>query len=324
VEQQPERLEPTLEDLDISIPQVDCRFLADLVRCRQKRKEVYNNSRGEALAKVEQFMAGSGAEASAAEEQRAIAQLTEEEKALVTHFRPDYDDGFVLIDTRTVPELAAWGAIEGSKVLPAHEMWDAFHMTPENFEDVYGFAKPRPDQTIIFICQFGARSLMAAQILTWMGYPKVMHFRDGFFEWSKQFHKLVRMMMEHDTASGNDLRRRASFEAARQLQRAVAPEFNALPIQEASAYVLDGSRSPGTKLVGEGLREEAQRQLSEQVTLFLGDSPSTGPMKPDKNSFSSGIDGFLKTEGGGGVGKNIGPESMHTVMDTVVGSNPPY
>jgi rhodanese-related sulfurtransferase len=303
IDAEPPRVEPTLDDLDISIPQVDCRFLADLVRCRRRRKEEFDDLRGAALEKVEEAMKRAGVDPSAQEEERAMSQLEDKEKALVTRFRPDYDDGFVLIDTRTVAELASWGAVEGSKVLPAHEMWDAFHMTPPAFEETYGFPKPTPDQTIIFICQYGGRSLMAAQILSWMGYPKVMHFRDGFYEWSKQFHMVLRKTMTHDIDSGNDTARRATFEAARELQRSVAPEFNALPIQEASRYVIDGTRSLGTKRVGDGLRAEAFKRLAEQKMLLFGDSApaQVGLLPDDVSTMQSGINDLLSQEAGLGL-----------------------
>lgn len=305
-EREEPRKEPTLADLDLSIPQVDCRFLADLVRCRRKRKEEYDELRGAALEKVEREMERQGVEPSANAEQQALAALTDEEQELVTHYRPEYNDGIVLIDTRTVPELATWGAVEGSKVVPMHEMWDAFHMTPDQFLHMYGFPKPHPDQTIIFICQFGARSLMAAQILHWIGYPKVMHFRDGFFEWSKQFALLLRKTMTHDHESGNEMRRQATFQAARELQRAVAPEFNALPIQEAAKYIVDNTRSPGMTLVGEGLRDAVFKQIAEQKLLLLGEGPqpptgSTYMLTEEKGHQTSKMSDFMSKESGVGM-----------------------
>ena len=308
-EQEPARVEPTLEDLDLSIPQVDCKFLADLVRLRRRKKAEFDDKRSEVLEYVEETMTKLGVEMSADEELKVVNSLEPQKKEIATHFRPEYDDGFVLIDTRTVNEVGSWGAVEGSKILPAHEMWDAFHLTPEEFEVAYGFPKPHPEQTIIFICQFGPRSLMAAQILTWMGYPKVLHFRDGFFEWAKQFQLLLRMTMTHDRDSGNDVRRRAAFEAAREMQRAIAPEFNALPIQEASKYVIDETRSLGAKRVGEGVREEAIKRIEEQKRLLLGGVSTEGLLEPTKQS---ALQGFIEKEAGIADSQPAGPGPLPT------------
>lgn len=302
-------VEPTLADLDRSIPQVDCEFIASLVRCRNYQKEQFLQKKAslkERVAATSEQAAKSLLEAStfqrvgglkrwmrgiSAQEEddipgknvssdvivspKVLAELSPEEKDLLDSARPEYDDGFILLDCRTVNEVTSWGIIEGAKVLPAHELFDAFHSSPEEFEENYGFKKPHPEQIIICYCQYGPRSLMAAQILSWMGYLKVLHFRDGYYEWGKQYNLLLRRWMEHDKTSGNELRRLATFRAGLELQREIAPEFNALPMQEASAYRIDASRSLGTLKVGEGLRAEAYStvaSLTESLPLLEGNS----------------------------------------------------
>ncbi|CAD2214563.1 hypothetical protein AGDE_01538 [Angomonas deanei] len=292
--------EPTLEDLDRSIPQVDCEFIANLIRCRTvrrqeflERKEVVKQKAEEMTKKEaktvsdttsfsrlggltglwrsanllgdqdENDTAAGTKESAVVVSDNVLAALTPEERDLLETTRPEYNDGFILIDCRTVNEVTSWGIIEGAKVLPAHELFEAFHKTPEDFHADYGFAKPTPDETIICYCQFGPRSLMAAQILSWMGYLKVLHFRDGFYEWGKQYNLLLRRWMEHDKSSGNELRRLAAFQAGLELQREIAPEFNALPMQEAAKYRLDQTRSRGTLLIGEGLRVEAYAKVAQ-------------------------------------------------------------
>jgi hypothetical protein len=170
-------------------------------------------------------------------------------------------------------------------------MFDAFHQTPELFMEAYGFPKPRPEETIIFYCQYGARSLMAAQILSWMGYPKVMHFRDGYHEWSKQFNVLTRRLLEHDRTSGNNVRREAAFAAAMAVQREIAPEFNALPMKEASRYIVDESRSRGLLLCGEGLLKESLKQLDrlgadKDATPFIEPSITIPEFSKELSSIS--------------------------------------
>lgn len=294
--------EPTLADLDRSIPQVDCEFIANLIRSRNLRRDTFLKRKTQVKARVQdltrqttksikeavtlprvgglQFWRNGIASLQGEEEtalaaisdespvlasEEVLAQLTPEELDILQTSRPEYDDGFILLDCRTVNEVTSWGIIEGAKVLPAHELFEAFHSTPEEFQQEYGFSKPRPDEMIICYCQYGPRSLMAAQILSWMGYLKVLHFRDGYYEWGKQYNLLLRRWMEHDKASGNELRRVAAFRAALELQRDIAPEFNALPMKEAAQYEIDTTRSRGTLRIGDGLRTEAYQAVAKLI-----------------------------------------------------------
>lgn len=313
-------VEPTIADLDRSIPQVDCEFIASLVRCRNHRRlqfleekallkqrvaqmtekaasSVMETSRFKRLGSFELWRRtstqGNGEEDSDGSSESAVVvapsvleQLTINEKDILNSARPEYNDGFILLDCRTVNEVTSWGLIEGAKVLPAHEIFAAFHATPEEFEIAYGFPKPHPEDRIICYCQYGPRSLMAAQMLSWMGYLKVLHFRDGYYEWGKQYNLLLRRWMEHDRTSGNELRRMAAFRAALEMQREIAPEFNKLPMQEASNYRLDVSRSPGTLRIGDGLRAEAYAAvaaLAESLPLLEEGEGRSSPQGGGEN-----------------------------------------
>ncbi|KAG8340195.1 hypothetical protein TRVL_08977 [Trypanosoma vivax] len=288
--------EPALEDLDRSIPQVDCAFIADLVRSRNLQRRSFMQKKSQIEAKVASLSralarsveetskylvlgsleggnSGPGTIVSNGNDTSAVsiapevlAQLTDDERDALLASRPDYDDGFVLLDCRTVNEVTSWGIIEGAKVLPAHEMFEGFHLTVEEFEVEFGFPKPKPEQKIICYCQYGPRSLMAAQVLSWMGYSKVLHFRDGYYEWGKQYNLLLRRWMLHDKETGNEVKRQVVFQAGLELQREIAPEFNELPIKEASRYKIDTTRSRGQMLVGEGVREEAYREVQALVS----------------------------------------------------------
>lgn len=315
--------EPTLADLDRSIPQVDCELIASLIRCRMHRRSVFleekerikgkvaaitrelapSLSAAESMSRVGALrrwatgglldadttaLAPTSAETPVLVSPSAVATLSEEELDALRTTRPEYDDGFILLDCRTVNEVISWGLIEGAKVLPAHELFAAFHSTPNDFEVLYGFSKPRPEDMIICYCQFGPRSLMAAQILSWMGYRKVLHFRDGYYEWGKQYNLLLRRWMEHDKRSGNELRRVATFRAALEMQRDIAPEFNALPLQEAAAYIVDTTRSRGTLLVGEDLCAEAYQLVAELVKGLPESSPGRLLADPQATSNATG------------------------------------
>lgn len=279
--------EPTLTDLDRSIPQVDCKFIADLIRTRTARRREFLAEQSRIKDKLVNVVKERNISESDDAEKALIKELSEDEKQVLLHTRPEYDDGFVIIDCRTVNEVTSWGIVEGAKVLPAHEMFEAFHMTPEDFETEFGFPKPKPEETVIFYCQYGPRSLMAAQILSWLGYENVLHFRDGYHEWSKQYNLLVRRWMEHDKTSGNNVKRLVAFEAARQLQREIAPEFNALPLQEMERYMLDETRSPGVLKVGEHTRTQALKRLAGIVSED-GNSLPTGADAPIPGTVETG------------------------------------
>eukprot|EP00796_Vickermania_ingenoplastis_P005537 gene5538-3994_t len=287
--------EPTLADLDRSIPQVDCEFVASLVRCRSYQRSkfleekaalkqrvsrmtedtsrsVLETSRFKLFGGMDLWSRGEGSEGSETEESsvvvspKVLEKLSPRELDLLESMRPEYNDGFILLDCRTVNEVTSWGVIE-------------------DFEAAYGFPKPHPEDMIICYCQYGPRSLMAAQILSWMGYLKVLHFRDGYYEWGKQYNLLLRRWMEHDKTSGNELKRLAAFRAALEMQRDVAPEFNQLPMAEAAGYRIDVSRSPGTLRVGDGLRAEAYAavaSLAESLPLLEdgSETSSTGTPGP--------------------------------------------
>ncbi|ORC83342.1 Rhodanese-like protein [Trypanosoma theileri] len=324
--------EPSLEDLDRSIPQVDCAFIANLIRSRNARRKEFLHNKARVKAKVEQLSkqqassvleaakypilgglsgsriasssnsnssssngvttisSGDDDDAPIAVSPEVLAQLSDEDRDALLSSRPEYDDGFVLLDCRTVNEVTSWGMIEGAKVLPAHEMFDGFHLTPDEFEVEFGFPKPRPEEKIICYCQYGPRSLMAAQILSWMGYMNVLHFRDGYYEWGKQYNLLLRRWMVHDKESGNEIRRQAAFQAGLELQREIAPEFNELPMSEAARYKIDTTRSRGKMIVGEGVREEAYSQIA---TLVSGMQPPLLPGVLDDADRAVGVSGAI-------------------------------
>lgn len=364
----PEHPEPTLEDLDRSIPQVDCEFIANLIRTRTIRRQYFLREKKalkERVEKLTQERSKSVDEAVSLPRvgglwRRAQSMLVDEDSLVATtpvepvlaapevlaalsdkeldvlhSARPEYDDGFILIDCRTVNEVTSWGMIEGAKVLPAHELFEAFHATPEDFKELYGFPKPKPDEVIVLYCQYGPRSLMAAQILSWMGYLKVLHFRDGYYEWGKQYNLLLRRWMKHDEESGNDLRRLANFQAALELQREIAPEFNALPMQEAAMYEIDTTRSRGTLLIGEGLRAEAYAAVARLLeeappalpALEAGQTPSNPYLAEDHEAAAAAAVADAKRINGGAAPPGddealLGRDPLSQFLEQATGLNP--
>ena len=76
---------------------------------------------------------------------------TEEEEESSSHT-------YVVIDVRTEPEIYATGKLSPAvHTLPLQVILQAnvFQMDPDEFEDLCGFEKPTPDETLVFTCAAG-------------------------------------------------------------------------------------------------------------------------------------------------------------------------
>jgi rhodanese-related sulfurtransferase len=273
-------VEPTLEDLDISIPYVDCPFVAELVQRRLEERDKMHlkhqdKDKGDAAATGAAAAASTGSSTSHATFRAPVEDDTEQAgKELATTrqtkgnevdedplakaakleepepWRDEYEDGFVFIDVRTVGEITSWGIIEGAKVLPADEFWAA--MTDPDldaFFDKYGFHKPdKTNDTLLIYCQYGPRSLMAGQLAVYLGYKNVVILREGYYEWAKQFNKLCRRYRLLDIETRVVERRQEEFRLARGIGRDIAPEFNEYVDEEVDELRIETSRSRGEKV----------------------------------------------------------------------------
>lgn len=96
------------------------------------------------------------------------------------------DSGYVVMDVRTDAEVLATGKL-GPDVytLPVQLIMQSnvFHLEPDTFEDVCGFAKPEPDETLVFTCAAGVRSVYACQFAAQAGYSKLVNYAGGANEW---------------------------------------------------------------------------------------------------------------------------------------------
>lgn len=86
--------------------------------------------------------------------------------------------GLLLIDLRDVRELWREGTIPGSKHVPRGLL--EFWLDPESpyFNKI--FAKPKP---LVFFCNKGWRSALAADVCQRMGLENVAHMGGGFEAW---------------------------------------------------------------------------------------------------------------------------------------------
>lgn len=96
------------------------------------------------------------------------------------------DSGYVILDVREPHELEATGKLSpNTQNLPLQILVgkNVFAMEPEDFEDECGFEKPTPDQTLVFSCAAGIRSVHAAQFAALNGYTQLINYMGGANEW---------------------------------------------------------------------------------------------------------------------------------------------
>ncbi|KAA8901774.1 putative thiosulfate sulfurtransferase mitochondrial precursor [Sphaerosporella brunnea] len=88
----------------------------------------------------------------------------------------------LLIDVREPGEFSA-GAIPGAINLPIVTSPEALSLPADEFEDRFGFEKPRKDSEVVFYCKAGVRSAAAARIALAEGYEKVGEYPGSWLEW---------------------------------------------------------------------------------------------------------------------------------------------
>jgi len=96
------------------------------------------------------------------------------------------ESGMVVIDVRNEDEIAYTGKLSPNTLtlpLPVIMAKTVFDMDPEEFEELCGFAKPTPDETIVFSCAAGIRSMHAISFAKQSGYSKLVNYAGGANEW---------------------------------------------------------------------------------------------------------------------------------------------
>jgi rhodanese-related sulfurtransferase len=104
----------------------------------------------------------------------------------------DYEQGgreesqYCVIDVRTEEEVYATGKLgENVYTLPVQVIMQAkvFELEPDEFEELCGFEKPTVDETLVFTCAAGIRSVYACQFAAQAGYSKIVNYTGGANEW---------------------------------------------------------------------------------------------------------------------------------------------
>ncbi|OBT61086.1 hypothetical protein VE03_09473 [Pseudogymnoascus sp. 23342-1-I1] len=89
----------------------------------------------------------------------------------------------ILIDVREPGELRTTGRIPTSVNLPLSSCPDAFFLPADEFEERFGFEKPREGRGVVFYCKAGVRSRAAAALAREAGWEPVGEFPGSWLEW---------------------------------------------------------------------------------------------------------------------------------------------
>lgn len=92
----------------------------------------------------------------------------------------------VLIDVREPVELFETGKIPGAINIPITSAAQSFHISEEDFEDMYGFQRPAKNKELVFYCKAGVRARAAAQLAHSAGWDKIGDYAGSWLDWEAQ------------------------------------------------------------------------------------------------------------------------------------------
>ncbi|KAL7915620.1 Rhodanese-like domain-containing protein [Trichoderma velutinum] len=105
----------------------------------------------------------------------------DEIKALVE--AKDPKEEVVIVDVREPHELLDTGKIPGAINIPITSAVQSFHISDEDFEDLYGYARPPKDAALLFYCKAGVRARAAAGLAQHAGWASVGEYPGSWLDW---------------------------------------------------------------------------------------------------------------------------------------------
>ncbi|KAI3438095.1 hypothetical protein D9Q98_000537 [Chlorella vulgaris] len=88
-----------------------------------------------------------------------------------------------LIDVRRSDERALYGSIKGAAHIPVDQLPSALCLGPDQFLRQYRFAKPGPEDLVVFSCRTNTRAGWAAQLAQDAGLQRCLVLRQGVYGW---------------------------------------------------------------------------------------------------------------------------------------------
>ncbi|KAG9256500.1 Rhodanese domain protein [Emericellopsis atlantica] len=88
-------------------------------------------------------------------------------------------------DVREPAELQSTGRIPGAINIPITTAVQSFHISNEDFEDMYGFERPPKDAHLVFYCKAGVRAKSAAGLAVHAGWESVGEYPGSWLDWEK-------------------------------------------------------------------------------------------------------------------------------------------
>ncbi|KAF6821589.1 Thiosulfate sulfurtransferase RDL2, mitochondrial [Colletotrichum sojae] len=93
--------------------------------------------------------------------------------------------GVVIVDAREPGELEQTGFIPSAINIPVVTAPESFHMSEQDFEDRYGFARPGKEEELVFYCKAGVRSRALAALAREAGWKNVGEYPGSWLDWEK-------------------------------------------------------------------------------------------------------------------------------------------
>ncbi|XP_043231261.1 rhodanese domain-containing protein CG4456-like [Amphibalanus amphitrite] len=88
-----------------------------------------------------------------------------------------------VIDVRNPGELQEKGKLPKAVNVPMTELKEAMELSPEEFQNKYGFVQPSQSDALIVHCNRGGRAARAATQLTESGFSNVRLYQGSFNDW---------------------------------------------------------------------------------------------------------------------------------------------
>ncbi|KAK5998206.1 Altered inheritance of mitochondria protein 42 [Cladobotryum mycophilum] len=95
----------------------------------------------------------------------------------------DVEEKVVIVDVREPGELLQTGIIPGAINIPITTAVQSFHVSEQDFQDMYGFERPPKDANLLFYCRAGVRARAAAGLAQHAGWTSVGEYPGSWLDW---------------------------------------------------------------------------------------------------------------------------------------------